>query len=87
MGFQNIVPSDGIPIDTWQNLDFNDPSFDHIGIYKNGDLVNGTPNTPADPVPALAPAVISKIVSGIPCVLSGTLLPKPFPLKWITCFG
>ncbi len=54
LGFQNIVPSIGIPIDTWQNLDFNDPPYDHIGIYKNGDLVNGTANTLAGPVQAVA---------------------------------
>jgi gliding motility-associated-like protein len=53
LGFQNIVPSIGIPIDTWQNFDFNDPPFDHIGIYKNGDLVNGTTNTLAGPTQAL----------------------------------
>ena len=54
IGFQNVSPSIGIPIDTWQNFDFNDPPFDHIGIYKNGDLLNGTPNTLVPPVPALA---------------------------------
>jgi gliding motility-associated-like protein len=52
LGFQDISPSIGIPIDTYQNFDFNDPPFDHIGIYKNGDLVNGTGNTLAGPVPA-----------------------------------
>jgi gliding motility-associated-like protein len=54
IGFENISPSIGIPIDTWQNFDFNDPWFDHIGIYKNGDLVNGSPNTLAGPVQAIA---------------------------------
>ncbi|HEY8733941.1 MAG TPA: PKD domain-containing protein, partial [Puia sp.] len=54
IGFQNVSPSIGIPIDTWQNFDFNDPPFDHIGIYKNGDLVNGSPNTLAGPVQAIA---------------------------------
>jgi gliding motility-associated-like protein len=49
LGFQNIVPSIGIPIDTYQNFDFNDPFYDHIGIYKNGDLHNGSPNTLAGP--------------------------------------
>ncbi|MFI5124183.1 MAG: PKD domain-containing protein [Chitinophagales bacterium] len=53
LGFEGVSPSIGIPLDTWQNLDFNDPAYDHIGIYKNGDLVNGTPNTLAGPVPAL----------------------------------
>jgi len=54
LGFQNIVPSIGIPIDTWQNFDFFDPAYDHVGIYKNGDLRNGTANTLAGPVPALS---------------------------------
>jgi gliding motility-associated-like protein len=54
IGFENISPSIGIPIDTWQNFDFNDPTFDHIGIYKNGDLINGTANTLAGPVQAVA---------------------------------
>ena len=54
IGFQNVSPSIGIPIDTWQNFDFNDPSFDHIGIFKNGDLHVGTANTLAGPVQALA---------------------------------
>jgi gliding motility-associated-like protein len=54
IGFENITPSVGIPIDTWQNPDDNDPFFDHIGIYKNGDLVNGSPNTWANPVQAIA---------------------------------
>jgi gliding motility-associated-like protein len=54
IGFENIKPSIGIPIDTWQNFDFNDPPYDHIGIYKNGDLVNGTPNTLVAPVQAIA---------------------------------
>src|SRR5450432_411307 len=54
IGFENISPSIGIPIDTWQNPVDNDPFFDHIGIYKNGDLVNGSPNTLANPVQAIA---------------------------------
>jgi gliding motility-associated-like protein len=53
LGFENIVPSIGIPIDTWQNFDFNDPYYDHTGIYKNGDLINGSVNTLAGPVPVL----------------------------------
>jgi gliding motility-associated-like protein len=53
LGFVGVKPSVGIPIDTWQNTDFNDPAYDHIGIYKNGDLVNGTGNTLAGPAPVL----------------------------------
>lgn len=54
LGFQNVSPSIGIPIDTWQNYDYGDPPFDHIGIYKNGSLLNGGPNVLAQPVQALA---------------------------------
>ena len=54
LGFKGIIPSVGIPIDTYQNFDFNDPYYDHIGIYRNGDLINGNSNTLAGPVPALA---------------------------------
>ena len=30
MGFQGITPSIGITLDTWQNMEFNDPAYDHI---------------------------------------------------------
>lgn len=40
LGFGGVSPSIGVVIDTWQNTDFGDPSFDHIGIYKNGDVNN-----------------------------------------------
>ncbi len=53
IGFQDVTPSVGIPIDTWQNFDFNDPPYDHIGIFKNGDLHVGTSNTLAYPVQIL----------------------------------
>ena len=53
IGFQNISPSVGIPIDTYQNFDYNDPYYDHVGIFKNGDLHVGSPNTLAYPVQAL----------------------------------
>src|SRR5450432_111475 len=53
LGFENVTPSIGIPIDTWQNFDYNDPFYDHTGIYKNGDLVNGSRNTLAGPVTAI----------------------------------
>lgn len=54
IGFQNVSPSIGIPIDTYQNVNLNDPPYDHIGIYKNGDLLNGSANTLAGPVSAIA---------------------------------
>ncbi len=39
MGFQGVSPSIGIALDTYQNFNQNDPSYDHISIQKNG-LVN-----------------------------------------------
>ncbi len=37
MGFYGVVPSVGIALDTWQNKNLNDPSFDHISIQVNGN--------------------------------------------------
>jgi gliding motility-associated-like protein len=38
MGFQGIVPSVGIALDTWQNTEVNDPPFDHLSIQINGNI-------------------------------------------------
>lgn len=38
MGFQGIAPSVGIALDTWQNTEFNDPTFDHLSIQVNGNI-------------------------------------------------
>jgi len=54
LGFGGISPSVGIVIDTWQNTDFLDPYYDHMGIYKNGDVNNNnTYDQLATPVAAL----------------------------------
>ena len=53
LGFYDVSPSVGITIDTWANYDFGDPWYDHTGIYKNGDLMNGSANNLAGPVQAL----------------------------------
>jgi gliding motility-associated-like protein len=37
MGFYGVTPSVGIALDTWQNQNLNDPSFDHISIQINGN--------------------------------------------------
>jgi gliding motility-associated-like protein len=50
MGFQGVKPSIGIEMDTWHNPNLNDPLFDHIAIFKNGDVTHGTANTLAGPV-------------------------------------
>jgi gliding motility-associated-like protein len=41
MGFTGISPSIGIALDTWQNLNLNDPAFDHISIQANGTVAHG----------------------------------------------
>ena len=50
MGFLGVTPSIGIEMDTYQNFNRADPSFDHIAIIKNGDVTHSTPNTLAGPV-------------------------------------
>ena len=42
MGFSGIVPSIGITLDTWQNINRNDPVYDHISIQANGEATHGT---------------------------------------------
>ena len=42
MGFEGIIPSIGITLDTWQNLNRNDPAYDHISIQANGNPTHGT---------------------------------------------
>ena len=38
MGFEGITPSIGIALDTWQNLNLNDPVYDHVSIQANGNV-------------------------------------------------
>jgi gliding motility-associated-like protein len=47
-GFQNIVPSVGISLDTYANP--GDPSYDNIAIRSNGNISNDS--TLAGPIPA-----------------------------------
>ncbi|MEP7258453.1 MAG: PKD domain-containing protein, partial [Flavitalea sp.] len=54
LGFLGITPSVGITIDTYQNANRNDPVYDHIAIHKNGDVNNGSANSLALPMAALA---------------------------------
>ena len=42
MGFMGITPSIGISLDTWQNLNLNDPLYDHISIQANGNPSHGS---------------------------------------------
>jgi gliding motility-associated-like protein len=52
MGFEGVTPSVGISLDTWQNVENNDPVYDHISIQKNGIIKHG--NDLAGPIPASA---------------------------------
>jgi len=49
IGFLGVTPSVGIVLDTWQNIDLNDPVYDHISIQINGNSKHG--NDLAGPVP------------------------------------
>ncbi len=49
MGFAGVSPSIGIALDTYQNLNLNDPFFDHISIQSNGQINHSTDL--AGPVP------------------------------------
>lgn len=42
LGFEGVSPSVGVTLDTWQNLNNNDPDFDHIAIQTNGILTHGS---------------------------------------------
>lgn len=54
MGFAGISPSLAVSIDTYQNGDASDPSYDHIAFQKNGDIDHSTANNLAGPVQALS---------------------------------
>ena len=38
MGFQGLVPSLGIELDTYENWNLGDPSFDHMAVLANGHI-------------------------------------------------
>jgi Bacterial lectin len=50
MGFGGVNPSIGIEMDTYQNSNRSDPSYDHIALIKNGDVTHSSPNTLAGPI-------------------------------------
>jgi gliding motility-associated-like protein len=54
LGFQNIAPSIGVTLDTYQNGGDGDPTYDHIAIQRNGDLNHSSPNNLAGFVPISA---------------------------------
>ncbi|MBS0030896.1 lectin-like domain-containing protein [Chitinophaga sp. 22321] len=54
LGFKGISPSLGILIDTWQNFDENDPSYDHLAIQMNGLSDHNSSGNLAGPVTVLS---------------------------------
>ena len=38
IGFEGFSPSLGVEFDTWQNVNFGDPVYDHIAVFKNGNI-------------------------------------------------
>jgi len=50
MGFQNVAPSLGVFIDTYQNGINNDPVDDHISINLNGDINHTSVNNVSGPI-------------------------------------
>lgn len=50
MGFSGFSPSFGVEFDTWQNLDFDDPPFDHMAFLVNGNVIHSNPGNIAGPV-------------------------------------
>jgi len=52
IGFAGVVPSLGIEMDTYQNSDLSDPSFDHLAIISNGSLNHNSNNNLAGPIQA-----------------------------------
>ncbi|HEX4850561.1 MAG TPA: PKD domain-containing protein, partial [Puia sp.] len=54
LGYMGINPSVGILIDTWQNVEFHDLPYDHLVIFKNGNIDNADVADVLDgPIPAL----------------------------------
>ena len=54
IGYDGVNPSIGVLVDTWQNLEDNDPFDDHIAIHKNGIIDHSPLTDVAQPVTALA---------------------------------
>ncbi|MEZ4777748.1 MAG: gliding motility-associated C-terminal domain-containing protein [Bacteroidia bacterium] len=51
LGYAGISPSIAIELDTWQNTDLNDPTYDHMAVLRNGSIAHNNANNLAGPVP------------------------------------
>lgn len=54
LGFLGFAPAFGVEFDTWQNTQYGDPWYDHIGMISNGDVSHISGNSIAGPVQASA---------------------------------
>lgn len=54
IGIFGVSPSVFVEFDTYGNSNYADPSYDHVGIQKNGDPTHNSANTLAAPVGILA---------------------------------
>jgi gliding motility-associated-like protein len=54
LGYEGVNPAVGVTIDTYQNPNNNDPTYDHIAIQLNGDIGHSSANNIAGPVTALS---------------------------------
>ena len=52
IGYQDILSSFGVEFDTWQNDQFADPFYDHIGFISEGSTNHNPPTGLAGPVQA-----------------------------------
>ncbi len=54
IGIEGVNPSLFVEMDTWQNTDRSDPSYDHISLMKNGSLNHNSSNNIVGPVAAMS---------------------------------
>jgi hypothetical protein len=57
MGYSSFGQSVGIEFDTFENLEYNDPEYDHLAIEVNGDVDHASPSTLAGPIKMSATAL------------------------------
>ncbi|MDB9883436.1 PKD domain-containing protein, partial [Bacteroidia bacterium] len=57
MGYSGLSPSLGIEFDTYYNRSVNDPSFDHMSIFKNGVIDHASSNCLTSTVAASATSI------------------------------
>lgn len=51
MGFEGFSPSLGVEFDSFQNVDFGDPAYDHMAVLTNGNPNHNLAQNLAGPVP------------------------------------